>query len=74
MRQLINSGENKELNLDEAAIEEVDASSRSASQANSQELDGGKRSKTNRRRSSKKNKKNKKHTRKHKRSKKNRRH
>ena len=75
LRQLINSGENQELNLNEAAIEEVDAASRAASQANSQELDGGKRSKTNRRRNSKKNKKNKKHTRKHhKRSKKNRRH
>jgi len=74
LRQLINSGENQELNLNEAAIEEVDAASRSASKVSSQEINGGKRSKTNRRRNSKKNKKNKKHTRKHKRSKKNRRH
>ena len=77
LREVINSGEMQELNLDEEAIEEVDAASRAASKESSyqEEYGGSKRSKKNRRRNSKKNKKNKKHTRKHhKRSKKNRRH
>jgi hypothetical protein len=77
LKDLLNSGENQELNLDEDAIEDIDASSRDESKESShqEEYGGSKRSKTKRRRNSKKNKKNKKHTRKHhKRSKKNRRH